>query len=524
MLDRFSLKQKFILNGAVSGFLLLAIGLIFSFIMNKVLVDVNSLIRHPYAVQLSLANIKIKTLEIQKGMKDAVITNDQAKCDEACAVVDSFDAAILHDFKTLSERFLGDKKRVDDLIMYFEKWKEVRNKIRKSIELHDREMSYKLTTTEGQKAIDEFFRSFELIQHFAEEKTLGFSTSVVNNIRLSQKVVVIFLIVSLLFSGFFTYYISRQSSVLEGIIGIFIEAKKMISTSSSEGAQLSSQLKESAQMQSKDLQKTSSALEEITAMASQNESSSNSAKKLTEINESETDRGTQSVENVLKAVNEINTANENIFQNIEKNNADLLSITDIISEIESKTKVINDIVFQTRLLSFNASVEAARAGDHGKGFAVVAEEVRNLADLSGNAAASISELLSKSSHRVEDIIKKTSKEISELTIEAKDKTTSGLDAAKECMKVLEKLAESAKSINETISNIAVASTEQGVGVREINQSIQNISSSVNEITQLSESTNNQALALNKESFSLTNAVDTLSQFVFGKNKQKNLES
>ncbi|MBC7465119.1 MAG: hypothetical protein H7256_03945 [Bdellovibrio sp.] len=50
-----------------------------------------------------------------------------------------------------------------------------------------------------------------------------------------------------------------------------------------------------------------------------------------------------------------------------------------MEEIGNKTKVINDIVFQTKLLSFNASVEAARAGEHGKGFAVVAEEVGKLA-------------------------------------------------------------------------------------------------------------------------------------------------
>ncbi len=51
-------------------------------------------------------------------------------------------------------------------------------------------------------------------------------------------------------------------------------------------------------------------------------------------------------------------------------------------DIGDKTKVINDIVFQTKRLSFNASVEAARAGEHGKGFAVVAEEVGNLAQMS----------------------------------------------------------------------------------------------------------------------------------------------
>jgi methyl-accepting chemotaxis protein len=75
---------------------------------------------------------------------------------------------------------------------------------------------------------------------------------------------------------------------------------------------------------------------------------------------------------------------------INYSNEQMSEIVKVIQEIETKTKVINDIVFQTKLLSFNASVEAARAGEQGKGFAVVAEEVGNLAQMSGNAAKEIS--------------------------------------------------------------------------------------------------------------------------------------
>src|SRR5262249_18263323 len=81
---------------------------------------------------------------------------------------------------------------------------------------------------------------------------------------------------------------------------------------------------------------------------------------------------------------------------ISKANLQLEMINDIIKQITAKTAVINDIVFETQLLSFNASIEAARAGQHGRGFAVVAEEVGNLAKMSGRAAEEIKELLQRS--------------------------------------------------------------------------------------------------------------------------------
>lgn len=93
---------------------------------------------------------------------------------------------------------------------------------------------------------------------------------------------------------------------------------------------------------------------------------------------------------------EIDSSNKELVKEIERNNTELTKITNMISEINEKTQVINDIVFQTKLLSFNASVEVVRAGEHGKGFAVVAEEVGNLASMSGKASLDISEMLETS--------------------------------------------------------------------------------------------------------------------------------
>jgi methyl-accepting chemotaxis protein len=71
-------------------------------------------------------------------------------------------------------------------------------------------------------------------------------------------------------------------------------------------------------------------------------------------------------------------------------------INDKVSSIAQAIKAIEQIAFQTNILSLNAAVEAATAGEHGKGFAVVATEVRNLAAKSGEAATEINNLVSGS--------------------------------------------------------------------------------------------------------------------------------
>jgi methyl-accepting chemotaxis protein len=98
---------------------------------------------------------------------------------------------------------------------------------------------------------------------------------------------------------------------------------------------------------------------------------------------------------------------------IQQTNTNLQQISKTIEEIASKTDVINSIVQKTELLSFNASIEAARAGDQGKGFAIVAIEIGKLAQTSGEAATQIDKLIDDSRKFVGQIVKsveeKTSK-------------------------------------------------------------------------------------------------------------------
>ncbi|MFK8138691.1 MAG: methyl-accepting chemotaxis protein [Bdellovibrionales bacterium] len=108
-----------------------------------------------------------------------------------------------------------------------------------------------------------------------------------------------------------------------------------------------------------------------------------------------------------ETMNQLDSGVKNISESINS----LSDIVNLISQIGDKVTVINDIVFKTQLLSFNASIEAARAGHHGKGFAVVAEEVGQLALSSGEAAKEIESLLSGSQEQVNSIVVQINKKV-----------------------------------------------------------------------------------------------------------------
>ena len=162
---------------------------------------------------------------------------------------------------------------------------------------------------------------------------------------------------------------------------------------------------------------------------------------------------------ITQSVEQMNQINK---QNIMTNEAMLL-LESKSQEIGEIINVITSIAAQTNLLALNAAIEAARAGEQGKGFAVVADEVRKLAEESGNAANNISTLIGEIQLHTQNTV--------QIVNEGQSVVETGIRYVANAGKTFDVIAADVDMINNKLSSV---STE----IQEINANTENL---VNEI-------------------------------------------
>lgn len=274
----------------------------------------------------------------------------------------------------------------------------------------------------------------------------------------------------------------------------------------------SERLEQSVSQQSVAVEETATAIEQISSMIQKNAQNTDISKKSSSESLNLAELGKNDIASMIHSIEEIQKSNQTLMESTQENNKKIASIVIVINQIAEKTNIINDIVFQTKLLSFNASVEAARAGQHGLGFAVVAEEIGNLARMSGAAAVEIKTLVSDSVKKVNSYVEDAKKEMTNL-IEVNSKNIQyGSEMAQHCSKTFQKIAHSIEKVNAISEEIATATQEQSHGVKEISKAIHEISVATTDNSKEATYLKTSAERMLSESQSLKEVVIEISSF------------
>ena len=219
--------------------------------------------------------------------------------------------------------------------------------------------------------------------------------------------------------------LGQSSSELIAMIvnaGIELENNTKILTNSS------NELSISSSEQASSLEQSSAALEEITVNIKNN---------------------SQNMNEMMKIADELNSAANVGSKSAKQTSLSMDEINEKVKAINEAITIIDQIAFQTNILSLNAAVEAATAGEAGSGFAVVAAEVRNLASRSADAA----------------------KDIKLLVQSASIKSNEGKSIADDMIRGYDNLTNKIVETKDIIDNVTRFSKEQEHGIIQINETI-----------------------------------------------------
>ena len=222
-----------------------------------------------------------------------------------------------------------------------------------------------------------------------------------------------------------TILLGQSSSELIAMIvnaGIELENNTKILTNSS------NELSISSSEQASSLEQSSASLEQITVNIRNNN---------------------QNMNKMMHIANELNNAASIGSTSAKQTSLSMDEINDKVKAINEAITIIDQIAFQTNILSLNAAVEAATAGEAGRGFAVVAAEVRNLASRSAEAA----------------------REIKSLVESASIKSNEGKTIADDMIRGYDNLSNKIIETKDIIDNVSQFSKEQEIGIIQINETI-----------------------------------------------------
>ncbi len=367
-----------------------------------------------------------------------------------------------------------------------------------------RQMTSYVSNGKGKEAVallPDFNEKFEVLEKGMEElgdqiQALAAETSDTGNQTLRR--LLAFGIAAIAFQLIATFFVTRS------ITGTIREIVAKLSHLIESSTQNSEQLADSAHAVAASANEQMAAVQESTLSLTQIQTAADSTAKQAQESLATVETIRNSTASGQNSVAELDIAMADILSA----NSEIIKFGDMIEQIKSKTKMINTIVFKTQLLSFNASIESARAGESGRGFAVVANEVANLAETSGSAAKEI-----------DSLIEVSEKQLREALTKIQARTEKGKDVAHLVKIKFGEIAESVQTATGKVGEIATLTQQQGAAITQAVTSNHQMESSAQKNSAVSQQAQHATGELRKVHLEIHHASDELGKLVLGSNEK-----
>lgn len=244
---------------------------------------------------------------------------------------------------------------------------------------------------------------------------------------------------------------------------------------------LSEQLRDNAEVsatQSSSIAETTATIKELATSAEKIVQETSTVVGLAEATQASAQKGTLAIANMLERMSEIQNENQRRIHEI-------VILGRKAQEIEKVMDIINDIASNTKIIAFNAGIEAASSGEEGKRFGTVASEIRKLANTVAN-----------STNEIRDKIKEIQKTTNELVIVSEEETKkiqSGVDTAQTMVKELTEILDKADKTLDWVKQISLATQQQltaseqvAIVLHDISDGVKRFSQAINQSKETSE--------------------------------------
>jgi methyl-accepting chemotaxis protein len=289
------------------------------------------------------------------------------------------------------------------------------------------------------------------------------------------------------------YAYQKMIARLESILGHLGSIANKLSQATEEISSASQEVSGSARNQVDRVGQMSAAIEEMVANISQTNQNTGQATSVSE-------QATRTATEGARVVGQTIQGMQQIATRVSESAKSIGQLSNSAGEISRIIEVIRDIADQTNLLALNAAIEAARAGEQGRGFAVVADEVRKLADKTGQAASQIVGMVKEIQDQTTSAVQSMESSVDQVRI--------GTELADKAGESLNGIVQLVEQVSDMIRQISNASAEQNSAAEEISRNVEQFSSSTRDTAAGAEQSTQAAKELGQQAEELVRIINS----------------